>query len=117
MTQVELFNKFKESHHDIDIPINTFVKLKPWYVRPITIHDMCCCHYHVEFELYYDTFLDFGKTFWKIHLLLPQFMLSYPKFYVKEKVMSYFTTNNVLVERNAIIVEIWLYSILSTLLI
>jgi hypothetical protein len=32
-------------------------------------------------------------------------VLSYPKFYAKEKVMSYFTTNNVLVERNAILVE------------
>ena len=63
ITQVELGNKFKESLHDIGIPINTFVKLKPWYVRPITICDMYCHHYHVEFELYYDTFIDFGKTF------------------------------------------------------
>ena len=44
--------------------INTFLQQKPWYVRPITIRDTCCCRYNVEFELYYDTFLRFGKTFW-----------------------------------------------------
>jgi hypothetical protein len=42
------------------------VQQKPWFVRPITIRDTCCCHYLVEFELYYDTFLDFGKTLWTI---------------------------------------------------
>ena len=25
----------------------------------------CCCHYHVEFELYYDTFPNFGRKVWK----------------------------------------------------
>ena len=30
----------------------------------ITICDTCCCHYPVEFELYYDTFLQFGKKNW-----------------------------------------------------
>jgi hypothetical protein len=62
MTQIELFNKFKEEHKEVKISINTFVQQKPWFVRPITVRDMCCCRYHVEFELYYDTFLDFGKT-------------------------------------------------------
>ena len=38
---------------------------KPWYVKPITVRDTCCCHYQVEFQLYYDTFLNFGKFFWK----------------------------------------------------
>ena len=37
---------------------------KPWFVRPIIVRDTCCCHYHVEFELYYDTFLDFGENLW-----------------------------------------------------
>jgi hypothetical protein len=40
------------------------VQQKPWFVRPITIHDTCCYRYHVEFELYYDTFFYFGKTLW-----------------------------------------------------
>ena len=51
-------------HRKVNFPINTFVQQKPWYVRPITVHDTCCCRYHVEFELYYDTSLRFGKTFW-----------------------------------------------------
>ena len=45
--------------------ISTFVQQKPWYVKPITVYDTCCFHYHVDFELYYDTFLDFGKSFWE----------------------------------------------------
>jgi hypothetical protein len=64
MTQIELFNKFKEEHKEVKISINTFLQKKPWIVRPIIVHDTCCCHYHVEFELCYDTFLDFGKTLW-----------------------------------------------------
>ena len=59
-----MFNKFKDEHNELNLSINTFVQKKPWYVIPITIDDTCCCLYHVEFELYYDTFLRFGKTFW-----------------------------------------------------
>jgi hypothetical protein len=62
MTQIELFNKFKEEYKEVKISINTFVQQKPWFVRPIIVCDTCCCYYHVEFELYNDTFLDFGKT-------------------------------------------------------
>ena len=64
MNQIQLFNKFKDEHNGLNLSINTFVQQKPWYVRPITIRDTCCSRYHVEFELYYDTFLRFGKTFW-----------------------------------------------------
>ena len=28
------------------------------------IRDTCCCQYHVEFQLYYDTFVDFFKKHW-----------------------------------------------------
>ena len=63
MTQVQLFNKFKEDHRGINMSITIFVQQKPWYVRPITIHDTCCCRYHVQFQLYYDMFLKFGKIF------------------------------------------------------
>ena len=65
ITQIELFNKFKEEYNGINMSINTFVQQKPWYVKPIIVSDTCCCHYHVDFELYYDTFIDFGKTFWE----------------------------------------------------
>ena len=64
MSQIKLFNKFKDEQSELNLSINTFVQHNPWYVRPITIHDTCFCRYHVEFELYYDTFLRFGKTFW-----------------------------------------------------
>ena len=64
MTQIQIFNKFKDEHSELNLSINTFVQQKPLYVRPITIHDTCFCHYHVEFELYDDAFLRFGKTFW-----------------------------------------------------
>jgi hypothetical protein len=57
-------NNFKESNIDVKISLSTFVKLKPWYVRPITIQDTCCCWYHVEFQLYYETFLEFGIQHW-----------------------------------------------------
>ena len=61
-TQIELFNKFKEENRQIHVSLSAFVQQKPWYVKPITVRDTCCCCYHVEFELYYDTFLDFGRT-------------------------------------------------------
>jgi hypothetical protein len=64
MTQIELFNKFKEKHKEVKIFINTFMQQRPWFVRPFNVCDTCCFHYHVEFELYYDTFLDFGKNLW-----------------------------------------------------
>ena len=65
ITQIELFNKFKEEHSGVNMSICTFMQKKPWYVKPSTIRDTCCCCYHVDFELYYDTFIDFGKTFWE----------------------------------------------------
>ena len=70
MTQVQFFNKFKEDHHGINMSITTFVQQKPWYVRHFTIRDTCC-RYHVQFQLYYDMFLEFGKMFGQIHHLHP----------------------------------------------
>lgn len=64
MIQIELFIKFKDEHSEVNIAISTFVQQKPWYVQLITVY-VTCCHYHVEFELYYDVFLDFGKKFWE----------------------------------------------------
>ena len=64
-TQIELFNKFKEENHEIDASISASVQQKPWDVKPITVCETFCCHYHVEFQLYYDTYLNFGRKFWK----------------------------------------------------
>ena len=52
ITQVEMFKTFMESNFDAKISLSTFLKLKPWYVKPIVVHDTCCCRHHVEFELY-----------------------------------------------------------------
>jgi hypothetical protein len=57
-----LFNKFKEQNKEVKLSINTFVQQRPWFVRPIIVRNTCFCHYHVEFELYYETFIDFGKS-------------------------------------------------------
>ena len=63
MSQIQLFNEFKDEQDEVSLSINTFVQQKPWYVIPISIRDTCC-RYHVYFELYYDTFLWFGKKIW-----------------------------------------------------
>ena len=62
--------------------------------------------YHVEFELYYDTFHDFGRKFWKdspppstIHDFISQILC-------ERESDEYFTKGNVLVVKNAMIVEI-----------
>ena len=49
MTQIQLFNKFKDEYREVNLSIDTFIQQNTWYVRPITIRDTCCCHYHVEF--------------------------------------------------------------------
>jgi hypothetical protein len=95
-----LFNKLKEEHKEVKISINTFVQQKPWFVRPITICDTCCC-YHVEFELYYDTFLDFCKILWPSSPL-STFCAFTSKILCEREGDDLF---DVLVERNAIIVE------------
>ena len=63
--QIEFLKKFKEENHGSNVSINTFVQQKTWYVKALNVRDTCCCHYHVEFELYYNTFLNFGRKFWK----------------------------------------------------
>ena len=58
--KVELFQNFMDINADVKVSLSTFVKIKPWYVRPITIRDTCCCRYHVEFQLFYDKFVNFS---------------------------------------------------------
>ena len=92
-TQIELFNKLKEDNHEMDVSINALLQQKPWYVKPITVRDTCCCRCPVEFQLYYDTFLNFGKTFCKysplstIHAFISQILCgrkSHELFYRKK---------------------------------
>ena len=105
MTQIELFNKFKEEHKEVKISINTFVQQKPWFVRPITVHDTCFCRYHVKFELYYDTFLDFFKTLWPSSPPPSTFRAFISEILCEREGNELFYQKNVLVERNVIIVK------------
>ena len=86
--------------------INTFVQQKPWFDKPITIRDTCCCHYHVEFELYYNTFLDFGKTLWSSSPHPSTFRAFIFEILCEREGDELFYQKNVLVERNVIVVEI-----------
>jgi hypothetical protein len=105
MTQIKLFNKFKEEHKEVKISINTFVQQKPGFVRPITAHDICCCRYHVDFELYYDTFLNFGKNLWPSSP--PSIFCAFiSEILCEREVDELFYQKKVLVERNVIVVEI-----------
>ena len=61
MIGVSLFKEFKESNLGVQISFTIFSNLKYWYIRSNTIQDTCCCRYHVEFQLYYNTFVDFCK--------------------------------------------------------
>ena len=60
VSQVELFQNFMESNTDVKVSLSTFVNIKP----PITFRDTCCCRYHVEFQLFYETFVNFGIKYW-----------------------------------------------------
>ena len=103
---MKLFNKFKEEHSEVNMSIGTFVQQNPWHVKPITICDTCCCCYHAEFELYFDTFLDIGKTFWA-HSPPPSTLHDFiSQILCEREVDELFYQNKVLVERNVIIVEI-----------
>ena len=49
-TRVALFEEFKESNPGVHVSFSMFSKLKPWYIRPNTIQDTCCCRDQVEFQ-------------------------------------------------------------------
>jgi hypothetical protein len=80
------------------------VQQKPLFVRPIIVCDTCCCHYHVEFELYYDIVLDFGKTLWPssppptFRVFISEILCE------REDDDLFYKQKNVLVERNVIVV-------------
>ena len=57
ITQKELYEKFKNEHRQLNLGKRSFEKCNPWYVRINTLHNTCCCRYHVEYEYYYETFL------------------------------------------------------------
>jgi hypothetical protein len=106
MTQIKLFNKFKEEQKVVKISINKFVQQKPWFVRPITVHDTCFCRYHVKFELYYDTFLDFFKTLWPSSPPPSTCCAFISEILCEREGDDLFYKRNVFMEINVIVVEI-----------
>ena len=72
---------------------------KPWFVRPIIVQNTFCCHYHVEFELYYNTFLDFGKTLWPSSPLPSTFYAFIYEILCEREGDELFYQTNVLVEK------------------
>jgi len=106
MKLIELFNKFKEEHKEVKIFINTFVQQKHGLLDPSLF--MTLVFVIIMWNLSYITtlFLILVNLYGQVHLLLPHSVLLYLKFYVKEKLMNYFTKINMLVEINLIFVEI-----------
>jgi hypothetical protein len=43
--------RFQGRHPEIQIQERAFVKLYPFYVRPLKDRNVCCCHYHVELDM------------------------------------------------------------------
>ena len=56
MTQIELYERFRRAHTELNMGERSFEKCKPWYVRVNTTHNTCCCRYHIEYGYYYDTY-------------------------------------------------------------
>jgi hypothetical protein len=55
ITQTKLYERFIKVHSALNLGQISFHKCKPWYVRINTIHNTCCCRYHIEYGYYYDT--------------------------------------------------------------
>ena len=106
MTQLELFNKFKKEHKELKIFINTFVQQNHGLLDPSLFVTLVVVIIMWNLSCITTLFLILVKLYGRVHLLLPHSVLLYLKFYVKEKVMNYFTKKNVLVERNVIVVEV-----------
>ena len=90
MTQIELFNKFKEEHKEVKLFINTIVHKNHGLLDPslfvtlvvIIMWNLSCIT---------TLFWILVKLYGQVHLLLPHSVFLYLKFYVKEKMMIYFT--------------------------
>ena len=69
ITQIELYERFKTIHSALNLGQISFHKCKPWYVRINTIHNTCCCIYHIEYGYYYDT-----QTHTHVHFIFVYFI-------------------------------------------
>jgi hypothetical protein len=106
VTQIELFNKFKEEHNKLKFLSIHLCNKNHGLLDPSLFVTHVVIIIMWSLSCITTLFWILVKLYGQIHLLLPQFMFLYLKFYVKEKMMIYFTKKNVLVERNVIVVEI-----------
>ena len=51
LTIGEAYEKFKNDFPQCTIGRSKFFELKPRHVKPIQLHETCCCMYHENFEL------------------------------------------------------------------
>jgi hypothetical protein len=49
--QAEFFKRFQAAHPNIIVQQRAFLKLKPYFVKPLLERNVCCCVYHVEVDL------------------------------------------------------------------
>ena len=57
-TDKQIFKEFGEKYPDVKIGLPTFVKIKPFYIRPCNPSDInTCCRYHVNFRNAVETLL------------------------------------------------------------
>jgi hypothetical protein len=106
MTQIELFNKFKEEHKEVKFLSIHLCNKNHGLLDPSLSMTRVVVIIMWSLSCITTLFWILVKNYGQIHLLLPQFMFLYLEFYVKEKMMIYFTKINVLVEKNVIVVEI-----------
>ena len=55
MTQIELYERFRYEHYELNLVQRSFEKLKPWYVKINTDRNTFSFQYHIEYYYYYDT--------------------------------------------------------------
>ena len=51
LMQTALYLRFQARHPDLEIRERSFVKLRPFYVKPLKDRNVCCCRYHVELDM------------------------------------------------------------------
>jgi hypothetical protein len=47
----EFFKRFQAAHPNIIVHQRAFLKLKPYFVKPLLERNVCCCVYHVDVDL------------------------------------------------------------------
>jgi hypothetical protein len=54
--QLSLYTRFREQNAGVEIGLQSFEALKPWYVKRLKESNSCCCRYHVQMAELKDAF-------------------------------------------------------------